>query len=783
MPHAFRLLVLTFAPIFSFPAFASSCTWFGTNVAIHQVDNSKNQVAVTVSLGDTQQLAMNGSHCGVWAIADRYLYRFDAAGVPVSRVALSAISNKLNAVTKLIVDPLDDSVWLSDDRAIFHVSAGNALISSWATPNKVRGFVLSLDRNVWVLGNKQVWQFGSQGNLVETRNLHELVGPEPKFLVLDDLRKILWTTGAKKLVQIPVGPALGSLRTIDLNEEAGAVSANPLNGELWLATKKGIHSYKINGNLGVSVELAGTSKKFQHIAFDPVTQSIWTNAGDSLVRFAVDGQVIASLPAPGGVTAIATPAFMLNPTVSLIQPAHDSSSNNPLPAIRYSVDALCNGIPCGFSPEYFDNYELKAVLNGSQISPFVIDKASGARTYQSTVRLPEGQNTLSAQVRDGFGRTSSVAKNTFFVDTVAPKISGLAAIEGSVSPTPNITLKGVVDDVTAVLVIDGVGQVTNTTIVGNTLAFSFPVVLKLGVNTFKVTAIDRATNTSTETIQVTYQPQQNLISIKILSPLQGATVSDTTVLVRGTYEGPPNTGLTINGVPALQDESNFYAQVPLQLGGNVLSIKASTISGPSVTETITVISEGVSAVQVSASPQRGVAPLQVAFSVQSNTDDPITKTEVDFDGDGAVDFSTSDQSLPITFTYTLPGTYQARFQLTDEKGTALQKAVSIVVEDPAQVDSMLRALWSEMLTALTRGEKEKAIAFFTSTNRQKYADIFEKLLPQMTNIFQSASPLEKVSLSPSVAEYAVNRVIGGENKIFFVYFLREDDGVWRIDSL
>jgi hypothetical protein len=57
------------------------------------------------------------------------------------------------------------------------------------------------------------------------------------------------------------------------------------------------------------------------------------------------------------------------------------------------------------------------------------------------------------------------------------------------------------------------------------------------------------------------------------------------------------------------------------------------------------------------------------------------------------------------------------------------------------------------------------------------------LLADLPTIVASYSPLQRVSLSPDIGEYAVNRTIDGEDRIFLVYFLRGVDGVWRIDVM
>ena len=56
-------------------------------------------------------------------------------------------------------------------------------------------------------------------------------------------------------------------------------------------------------------------------------------------------------------------------------------------------------------------------------------------------------------------------------------------------------------------------------------------------------------------------------------------------------------------------------------------------------------------------------------------------------------------------------------------------------------------------------------------------------MPNYTAIAGSFSPLKRLAISADIGEYAINRTIDGVNRIFFIYFLLEADGVWRIDSM
>jgi hypothetical protein len=83
-----------------------------------------------------------------------------------------------------------------------------------------------------------------------------------------------------------------------------------------------------------------------------------------------------------------------------------------------------------------------------------------------------------------------------------------------------------------------------------------------------------------------------------------------------------------------------------------------------------------------------------------------------------------------------------------------------------------------MVSALVAGDRDGALTYLSPAAQQKYEPVFDVLLPFMTDIVGSFSELQRVSMSA-----AINRTIDDRNRIFLIYFLRDADGVWRIDSM
>ena len=470
-----------------------SCIWFADKDAIYQVASDTNQVTRTIALDNAHNLAMNGSDCGVWAVAGKQLYKFDADGVQTQQIALHSLNDKLDDTTQAAVDPYDGSVWLSDNKTLVHVGADGRLIATGAAPGNIARLMVALDRSVWMLDSKHLWHYSPQGALLATHDLHKLLGPEPKYMAIDNLGEALWLAGEKQLTQIRLNQADPLGIQITLPDTANALTINPRTGEVWVTTGKALLSYGWDGAPGHAIDLKTLNlKNAGQFAFDPATQSLWAAADHAVGRFSAQGDFIASLTAKNADVALAVPAFVLTPTLSLVRPPSMTLTNNPTPTISYGYGALCNNQSCGFTPEYFSGYTLAAELNQASIGPFTFNQINGEASFTPAAKLPEGQNTLTAQATDKYGHTSNIVNDVFTVDTVPPKFLSITPAEGSITNTPAATIQGVVDDVTAGVLLTGVGNATNTTTSNGNLNFSFPMTLKEGLNTFDLLAWDQS---------------------------------------------------------------------------------------------------------------------------------------------------------------------------------------------------------------------------------------------------------------------------------------------------
>lgn len=287
----------------------------------------------------------------------------------------------------------------------------------------------------------------------------------------------------------------------------------------------------------------------------------------------------------------------------------------------------------------------------------------------------------------------------------------------------------------------------------------------------------------TPNLQLTFDP----LSINIEHPASDSRLSVGSVIVRGVVQGPSSAGLTVNGQPAFRFQNEFHALVTLGQGLQTVTARAVTPTGKVATSRISVFVESdplfSPVVTIRVGPQAGPAPLKTRFEVEPSSTVPISKIEIDFDGNGSIDQVINGISAEINHVYQNPGVYQPTVKVSYGQGQVYTETKLIVVPDAVELEENFQVVWGDFTTVLRTGDVAGALGFLTEGARNRYGRVLTTLRNDLPSIVASFSSLRRVSVSPNIAEYAVNRTIGGRNKIFLIYFLHDQDGIWRIDSM
>ena len=770
------LIVLT---LLALNAHADGCLWYAER---HDL---KNQAGATVPIREARDIAATAD-CGVWALQDNRLSRFKADGSPDLDLRLPRNARYLEA------DPYDGSVWVAAEQLLWHLDAQGKLLQDlsprghgrwWGRERhgphsgRYRDLTLGPDQSLWVLDGQRLTRYTKDGALIDSW--------DPRFrgdaddLLVDGLGSRYWLAGEKRLVAYDLSTRAPLIER-RLDKDLEALALDPLTGTVWVLTDKSLQAYNPQGTPTQRILLRTLKiNDPEDIAFDPLNHEVLVAHERGIARFSDTGTLKGTLPGRD-IGLLAVPDFGLLPKLNLTSPPADALTNNPKPPFVLQYGAGCLAPDCGPGDAYFQALVLDAQLDTLTIGKsFVFDKTTRKAAYTPGSALQDGQHAFRAQVKDAFGHVSGTVTGQITVDTVPPKFLSITPADGSTFFEPNVTLQGSVDDLGSALTLEGLGSLL-TQVLNNTLTFSRSLILAPGQNNLTVTAVDKAGNAASVRVTYTYVP----VKVTIDAPAEGATVAGNQVLVTGTILGPANTGVTVNGTVAVQDAGKFYATVPLNPGANLLTVTAITQDGATVSKTINVTQSGDASFTVVANQLEGLAPVSVQFAVTPKSGVAIQNIDVDYNGDGAVDISTASTNTPLQYTYATPGTYRAKFTVTDDTGQATPQEVPIIVRDFQQMDTMLRGIYSGMLTKLKTGNIEGALAAVNGSAYEKYKAVFTALQPSLPTMVDQLGTIQSGTLGNEIAEYVLTRPQpDGSNRAFLIYFLRGEDGVWRIDSM
>ena len=139
-----------------------------------------------------------------------------------------------------------------------------------------------------------------------------------------------------------------------------------------------------------------------------------------------------------------------------------------------------------------DNRGISSIVVNSHAST-----ANEDSTFTHNVTLDEGNNTITAQATDVAGNITA-ASVIVVRDTTAPTITVTSPSSGSITTLPTSTITGSVNDLEAVVTVNGeaVNYKDGT--------FNKTVNLSVGANTFTISASDTLGNTSTRSLTITY---------------------------------------------------------------------------------------------------------------------------------------------------------------------------------------------------------------------------------------------------------------------------------------
>jgi len=764
--------------------------WVDDGTAIKRIDTDTNAFVQTIELAFAPDaVAVDARSGAVWALSGKKLYRFESNGQPAAQIDLLKVDQQVDSPRRLIVDPYSGAVTVVGERLVLQISELGAKSFAWKSLNRLRDVALDIDGAIWVLDDQTLTKLSAQGQIVAQRIIAAEL-PAPRLLAIDNLRSRAWALGNKIAIRLSTtdlnknDPIVLDLSAANADpssndtESLNAIAVDPVLGRVWVLSKDRLLSIdpandRIDRNVALAdVGLTGA----QALIFDTRSQSLWVAGRDFVARLSSSGDVQSASTLAKGGGHLASAPFQLLPTLEIVSPIANGVTRNNRPPIVLKLGASCNSVVCELPPAYTESFSLDVLLNGVQIgSAFQI--SSQDAVYQPSASLNEGANTLVAGARDLFGHVAPSQSLSFVVDTIPPKFLGVTPADGSTVGSNAVTITGSVDDATAsVSLLNANGAVVSH----GGAQFAFAVTLNQGLNVFTLLARDPAGNETSMPLRLTVGG----LSIRILSPNNGASFPYDSVLVRGTFDATGQVGIVVNETRATWTGNEFFAAVKVKPGSNRITATlfaegAQASDSIDVTGTVTPTGQFT----VSVDMRNYIAPALALFNVQAPSGLSIASYTIDYDGDGVVDETRTGANVTFGKVYLASGIYPVTVTGYTTSNEAIQQVILLPLMTAQQADTLFSAIWDGMNAALVRGDLPAALTYLNPTGQRKYGPIFEALLPHMSEIVASYSPIARVSLKESIAEYAFVTQTNGRSKVFFVYFIKDGQGIWRLDSM
>ncbi len=280
------------------------------------------------------------------------------------------------------------------------------------------------------------------------------------------------------------------------------------------------------------------------------------------------------------------------------------------------------------------------------------------------------------------------------------------------------------------------------------------------------------------------------ITITIVSPADGSTIYRPDTMVKGSFTTtiPGNeTGVTVNGVVGMVYNNQFAVNhVPLVNGANTISVTATDTAGNTATTAVTVTAViPYPYVKLTANTESGVSPLTVNFTASTSIPNAVTTYKIDYDGNGTDDY-TGSTFTNISHAYSAPGIYYARLTVLDSASVSYTDTIAIVVLNSASLDGSLRNIWNSMKARLTNNDPVGASGYYSSASKDKYLSTFSTLSGHLPEISTNMQDIILNYMGSDTVEYRIirNELVNGQptDVMYYIYFMKDDDGLWKIQG-
>ncbi|MBI3583825.1 MAG: PKD domain-containing protein [Nitrospinae bacterium] len=293
-------------------------------------------------------------------------------------------------------------------------------------------------------------------------------------------------------------------------------------------------------------------------------------------------------------------------------------------------------------------------------------------------------------------------------------------------------------------------------------------------------------------ITVSIECVSGCLEPKVTFPVTGAVINKSKTIVQGNLSNLyreagviiQSSGVNgqVSGLTQTQG-TGFAGIIPLQQGQNTITATATYACGYKATDTITVQTNTLQeTIKLTASPSSGILDttgiLTVTFEAETSIPNPVSNYSWDLNGDGTAEFTGMDSK--VQGEYESPGLYFPKLTITDNQGNTYTETTIVNVLSRDEMDALLKGKWDGMKGGLSQGSVGKALVYIASGSQNIYRYNFELMSSILPTITQDMGNITLVNIEDDVAEYEMIATQDGKTLSFYVEFVKDVDGIWRI---
>jgi hypothetical protein len=152
---------------------------------------------------------------------------------------------------------------------------------------------------------------------------------------------------------------------------------------------------------------------------------------------------------------------------------------------------------------------------------------------------------------------------------------------------------------------------------------------------------------------------------------------------------------------------------------------------------------------------------------------------MDFDGDGVVDH-TGATFQDVFYTYTSEGIFYPTLRITDNQGNVYSDTISITILSKTEMDTLFGGKWEGMKQAMRDKDVEKALGYFIYQSTEMFRYNLELMKDLLPTIVEDMGEIKMRGVRDRVAEYEMIATQDGIESSYYIEFIKDFDGIWKI---